>query len=94
MDNLILMLSIFSGFLVLIVYALLWALLKAYSRLIETNKQLMILVAGKEPKPESALRALVTTCKPPQGKLKGIAGGKKKDDKPKNTNYTMEVGVR
>jgi len=57
------------------------------------NKQLLIFLAGKEAKPE-ALRALVASVKPPQGKLKGIANGKKKEDKPKNTNYTMEIGVR
>ena len=92
MDNLILMLSIFVGFLVLIVYILLWALLRSNSRLIETNKQLLIIVAGKEAKPE-ALRALVASSKPPQGKLRGIADKKKKGDKDKNTNYTMSIGV-
>lgn len=58
-----------------------------------TNKQLLIFLVGKEPKPESALRALITSQKPPQGKLKGIADGKKKNKKPENKNYIMEVGV-
>jgi len=74
-------------------YILLMILLKVVNRLAEVSKQLLIVVAGKDLKPE-ALRALVASNKPPQGKLKGIATGKKKDDKPKNTDYTMEIGVR
>lgn len=93
--DLIMMLSIFCGILVLFSTALLFALLISSGRIIEINKQLMILVAGKEPKPESALRALVASSKPPQGKLRGIVtGGKKKDDKPPNTDYQMTIGVR
>ena len=70
-----------------------YILLKVVNRLAEVNKQLLIIVAGKDQKPE-ALRALVASSKPPQGKLKGIANGKKKkDDKSKNTDYVMEVGV-
>ena len=58
-----------------------------------TNKQLLISLAGKEAKPET-LRALVASNKPPQKPLPGIAGKKGKDDKkPKNTNYTMKLGV-
>jgi len=85
-------LSIFCGILVLFCIALLIVLLKSSNRIIEINKQLLIVVAGKDSKPE-ALRALVASNKPPQGKLKGIATRKKKDDKPKNTDYTMEIGV-
>lgn len=93
MDNLVLMLSVFAGFLVVIVYALLWALLKSNSRIIETNKQLIILAAGKDAKPE-ALRALVATNKPPQGKLRGIAPTKKETKKSGNVDYEMQIGVR
>ena len=57
-----------------------------------TNKQLLIFLAGKETKP-GALRALVASSKPPQGKLRGIANGKEKDKKPANTDYTMKIGV-
>lgn len=57
-----------------------------------TNKQLLIFLAGKEAKPE-ALRALVASAKPPQGKLKGIANEKMKGKKSKNTNFTFEVGA-
>lgn len=64
--------------------------LKIVNRLTETNKQLLIVVAGQNGKAET-LRALVASNKPPQGKLKGIANDKKK--KPANTNYTLEVGV-
>jgi len=67
------------------------ALLKVVNRLAEVNRQLLIVVAGKDEKPE-ALRALVTLNKPPQGKLKGIADGKKKDKKSTNTDYVMEIG--
>ena len=93
MESLIWTLSVFSGVLVLFCIAILIALLKSTSRIIEINKQLLILVAGKESKPE-ALRALVASAKPPQGKLKGIATGKKKKDekKPVNTDYTLTVG--
>ena len=91
--DLITMSSVFCGILVLFCVALIIALLKSSNRIIEINKQLMILVAGKEDKPESALRALVALNKPPQGKLKGIADGKKEDKKPTNTDYTMTIGV-
>lgn len=67
------------------------ALLSTVKRLTDTNKQLLILLAGREVKPET-LRALVASDRPPQGKLKGIATGKQQDG-PKNTNYTMAVGV-
>lgn len=73
---------------------LLITLLKVVNRLAEANKQLLIVVAGKDQKPES-LRALVASAKPPQGNIKGIAGDKKdKGKKPENTNYTMEIGVK
>ena len=95
--DLIMMLSVFCGILVLFCIALLIALLKSSNRIIEINKQLLIVVAGRDGKPEQAgatMRALVASAKPPQGKLKGIADDKKKkDDKPKNTNYMMEIGV-
>ena len=90
--NLVTMLSIFCGILVLFSIALLIALLKSSNRIIETNKQLLVVVAGKDEKPE-ALRALVALNKPPQGKLKGIADGKKKDIKPDNTDYTIAIGT-
>ena len=66
-------------------------LFKVVNRLTETNKQLLIVVAGKDEKPE-ALRALVASNKPPQKVIPGI-GGKKKGDKSGNTNYTMSVGA-
>ena len=91
--DLIMMLSVFCGILVLFSIALLIALLKSSNRIIEINRQLLIVVAGKDKKPESALRALVALNKPPQGKLKGIANGGKKDQKPQNTDYTMEIGI-
>lgn len=91
--DLVTMLSVFCGVLVLFCIALLIALLKSSNRIVEINKQLMLLVAGKEEKPESALRALVALNKPPKGKLKGIADGKKEDKKPTNIDYTMSIGV-
>lgn len=75
------------------ILVLLLVQLKIVNRLTETNKQLLIIVAGQNQKPE-ALRALMASNKPPQGKLKGIADGKKKkEDKPKNTDYKMSIGV-
>ncbi len=65
---------------------------KAVYQITETNKQLLIVVAGRDEKPESALRALVALNKPPQGKLKGIADGKK-DKKPANTDYEIVIGT-
>ena len=82
---------IVSALVIVIITILLGVLVISTGRITETNRQLMILAAGKEAKPET-LRALVASAKPPQGKLKGIAE-KKKDDKTKNTNYTMEIGV-
>ena len=89
---LVTMLSVFCGILVLFCIALLIALLKSSNRIIEINKQLLIVVAGKDEKPE-ALRALVASNRPPQKVIPGIAKGKKKDNNPKNTDYTVEVGV-
>ena len=90
--DLITMLSVFCGVLVLFSIALLIALLKSSNRIIEINKQLLLVVAGKDEKPET-LRALVASNKPPQKVIPGIAGNKTKDGKPKNTDYTMEIGA-
>ena len=86
------MLSVFCGILVLFCIALLIALLKSSNRIIEINKQLLVVVAGKDEKPE-ALRALVALNKPPRGKLKGIADGKKEGKKPANIDYTVAIGT-
>lgn len=93
MDVLTLWALVLAGIFGIFSYVLLMVLLKVVNRLAEVNKQLLVVVAGKDEKPE-ALRALVALNKSPQGKLKGIADGKKKDEKMKNTDYTMEVGVR
>ena len=86
------------GLFVVFVYILVMALLQTVKRLTETNKQLLILVAGFSGKPETngaVLRALVASEKPPRGKLRGIAG-KKKDEESKssNTDYEMTIGLR
>jgi len=81
-----------AGVFAIFSYVLLMIMLKVVNRLAEVNKQLLIVVAGQEAKPE-ALRALIASAKPPQGKLRGIADNKKKDDKSANTNYTMEIGA-
>ena len=70
-------------------------LFKVIGRLVETNKQLLIVVAGRDEKPE-VLRALVASNQPSRKNLAGIAGTQKgKNDKSKSTNqnYTMKVGV-
>jgi len=91
MTNLELGLLILAGFLVAQSFIVLGLLRQAVNRLAEVNKQLLVVVVGKDGKPE-ALRALVALNKPPQGKLKGIADGKKEDKKSTNMNYTMEIG--
>lgn len=80
------------GLLALFATALLAVELWIVSRLAEVNKQLLIVVAGQNQKPE-ALRALVASAKPPQKHLKGIADEKKKKNQSMNTNYVLEVGV-
>lgn len=90
--NLVIWLIVLAGLLVLFVYILIAALLSVVKRLVDTNKQLFLLLAGRGEKSEPTLRALVASNKPPQGKLKGIATGGKKDDKPKNIDCTMEIG--
>ena len=86
-------LIVIIGVLALFAVALLVAELKVVNRLMDVNKQLILLVAGQEPKPESALKALVALNRPPQGKLKGIANGKKDDKKPTNIDYQVKIGV-
>lgn len=92
MAILIPMVIIISALVIVMFVILAGALVISVGRLNETNKQLLIVVAGKDEKPET-LRALVASNKPPQKVIPGIAGGKKKDDKQRNTNYTMSVGV-
>lgn len=87
--GLIILAGIFGIFLV--VLSLL--LLKVVNRVTETNKHLMIIVAGKDDKPET-LRALVASNKPPKKNLPGIAGKKDGDKKPANTDYKMSIGIR
>ena len=84
---------IISALVIVIITILLGTLVICVGRVNETNKQLLIVVAGKDEKPE-ALRALVASAKPPQKNLPGIATEKKtKDDKTKNPDYKMTVGV-
>ena len=84
-------LGIFCGMLVLFCVPLIIALVILTNRIIDMNKKLMILAMGRE-KNVDGLKALVASDRPPQKSLSGIATNKK-DDKPKNTNYTMQVGV-
>lgn len=97
MSSLIIPIVIVSSALLIVgIMVLLGALVLCINRIHETNRQLMILVAGKEAKPE-ALRALVASNKPPQGKLGGIASGKKQKPKKsgtENTDYEMQIGVK
>lgn len=82
---------IISTLIAVIISILLGALVLSNGRLADTNKQLMIIVAGKEAKPET-LRALVASQKPPQGKLKGIATEPDQKKKPTNKDFILEVG--
>ena len=92
--TLLIPMAIIVSALVVVMFAILaGALVISIGRLDETNKQLMLLVAGKDEKPET-LRALVASAKPPRKNLPGIVGGKKKKgDAPKITNYEMEIGL-
>ena len=74
------------------VLAYLMILLKIINRLTDTNKQLLIVVAGRDDKPES-LRALVASSKPPKKVIPGIVNEKKKDNGSKNSDYKMSIGV-
>ncbi|KKN45587.1 hypothetical protein LCGC14_0681520 [marine sediment metagenome] len=74
------------------ILAYLLILLKVINQLTETNKQLLIVVAGKDDKPES-LRALVASNKPPKKVLPGIVD-KKKEKESENVDYKMTIGVR
>ncbi len=82
-----------STLIVVIIVILLGALVLSNGRLVDMNKQLMLLVAGKETKPET-LRALVASNKPPQKKLKGIVNEKNKKKGSVNTDYTLVVGEK
>ena len=88
-NGLVILLGIFGS----VSLGLLVVLFNVVGQLTLTNKQLLIFLAGKEPKPEAALRALVASAKPPRGKLKGIADGKEEAKKPTNTDYQMTIGV-
>lgn len=96
MDILIPGLFVLAGLSVLLVCILVIVLLSTTKRLVDTNRQLLIFIAGRE-KNTGGLGALVASEKPPQGKLVGIANktlARKKDaDKLKNTDYTMEIGL-
>lgn len=99
MEILIPWLVIVSGLSLLFAYILVMAVLRMVKRLTETNKQLLILLAGQGGKPEvvgATMRALVASEKPPQGKLRGIGGGKKKpkETKPTNIDHVMSIGVK
>lgn len=91
MDILIYTLLAVIVLLAIIVIIHLRAQLGVVDRLMDVNKQLTILVAGQEAKPET-LRALVASQKPPQGKLKGIATEPVKKKEPTNKDFTLNIG--
>jgi hypothetical protein len=86
-------LAILASSLLFISFILLFALLKSNSRIIEINKHLMILIAGKEKTPDT-MRALVAADRQPKTNLPGISN--KKDEKKKETSankdYVMSIG--
>ena len=90
MDNLIAGLLIVIGLFTAVICFVVRLLSIAVHQITDTNKQLILLVAGQNEKPET-LRALVASNKPPQKVIPGIASGKK--DKPINTDYTLKIGV-
>lgn len=91
MDSIVMILTILCVFLYFVAMALLYALLRTTKEITNLNKQLLIMVAGKEEKVET-MRALVASDRKPK---KDIGGGvsNKKEKKPDNKDYTMTVGV-
>lgn len=90
MDFLIPICIIFGSLILAVVCGTFVLLVTLIRQMLETNKRLLIVVAGKEEKPEHALRALIASEKPPQKNLKGIAT--KTEKKSTNTNYALTVG--
>lgn len=89
----ILGLAILAGLFGIVLGVFFLILLKVVNRLTETNKQLLIVVAGKDGKVES-LRALVASAKLPKKTIPGITGKKNKENKkPENTDYKMSIGI-
>jgi len=93
-------LIVLIGLLGMFVYALAMALgttKRMADRLVETNKQLMVMISHRDGGPDAA-RALLAASKPPQKNLSGISGEKKKQ-KPLKTadkkaaGFSMDVGV-
>jgi len=69
-------------------------LITVINRTTEINKQLLLVIAGKEDKPET-LRALVAQDRQPSKPLAGVAAGivkGKKEEKSKNQDYVISVG--
>jgi len=69
-------------------------LISVVNRTTEINKQLLLVIAGKEDKPET-LRALVAQDRQPSKPLAGVAAGivkGKKEEKSKNQDYVISVG--
>lgn len=69
-------------------------LITVVNRTTEINKQLLLVIAGKEDKPEM-LRALVAQDRQPSKPLAGVAAGivkGKKEEKSKNQDYVISVG--
>ena len=84
-------LVVMMGLLGILAYLII--LLKIINQLTKVNEQLLIVVAGKDKKPESALRALVALNKPPKKNLPGITEKETGKNKPENTDYQMTIGI-
>jgi hypothetical protein len=96
MSILLPVIGIISAAVLVLVYFLLSALLKAVAHINRVNSQLLLVIAGKEQKPET-LRALVASERRPTKDLSGVAAGIKEDKKKKETetnnkDYSMSVG--
>jgi len=85
---------VFIMAIVLLIYVLTAALLKSIDHVNKVNSQLLLLIAGKDEKPET-LRALVAQDRQPSKPLAGVAAGivkGKKEEKSKNQDYVISVG--
>jgi len=93
-------LIVLIGLLVLFLYSLVIAfgtVKRMADRLMETNKQLMVMISHRDGGSDAA-RALLAASKPPQRDLQGISG-KKAKQKPlnskeeKNAQFSIDVKV-
>lgn len=76
-----------------VIYVLAIAVKRMTDRMVETNKQLMIFLAGRQDNPTAA-RALVAAARPPKKEIPGLAVKKKPAEVKPKGGMTVTVGSR